>query len=253
MQKSSNSYILIFVIVLAVLSATLLAFVSESLRPLQSANIALEKKKFILTTFMGDSLIATLSNEQINEKYDKNVSSFVLDFNGQVVEGLKANDVVIPVQYKLAPEQRQLPVYEIKNEAGELEFVVLPIYGFGLWDNIWGYLALQSDLNTIEGVVFDHKGETPGLGARITEKQIMDRYQGKQVRDTNGNIVSVTMQKGEKGGGARSIEAYANDPHEVDGMSGATITANGLNNMMKDYLHSYKSYLNPKNTSFNTK
>jgi len=244
-QKSSNSYILVFVIVLTVLSASLLGFVSESLKPLQNANIALEKKKFILTTFMGDTTVKKLSAEEVNSKYDNNVKAIVVDFDGKPLD-ITDKDVAIAVEYKVDPSKRKLPVYEIYDANQKLEFVVLPIYGFGLWDNIWGYVALESDLSTIKGVVFDHKGETPGLGARITEEQIMQRYVGKQIKDEKGSIVSVVMQKGEKGGGERSIQAYENNPHAVDGMSGATITGNGLNNMLKDYFLSYEKYLNSK-------
>lgn len=251
MQKSSNTYILAFVVLLAVLSATLLAFVSESLRPLQSANIALEKKKFILTTYLGDKAVEAMSNDEVNTLYDKSVKSLVVDFNGNVLD-LTDKDVVQVTEYKNAPEKRKLSVYEINDASGSLSYVVLPLYGRGLWDDIWGYIALESDMSTIKGVVFDHKGETPGLGARITEQQIMDRFVGKKIRDAKGELVSVTMQKGEKGGGAKSIEAYANDPHAVDGMSGATITGNGLNNMLLDYFKSYENYLNSKaKTSFN--
>lgn len=246
MQKSSNSYILVFVILLAVLSASLLAFVSESLRPLQNANIALEKKKFILTTYMGDSLISTLTDEEINAKYDKNVLSKVVDAQGNVLEDITDKDVVLAVEYKKAPQDRLLPIYEIKDDQGQIEFVVLPVYGFGLWDNIWGFVALRSDMTTIQGVIFDHKGETPGLGARITEPQIKQRYNGKRIRNEQGNLVSVTMVKGEKGGGARSIQAFESDPHSVDGMSGATITANGLNDMLQTYFGIYDSYLSGK-------
>jgi len=192
-----------------------------------------------------------MSNEEVNALYDNSVNSLVVDYNGKVLD-LTDKDVVQVSEYKNSPEKRKLSVYEIKNESGALSYVVLPLYGRGLWDDIWGYIALEADMSTIKGVVFDHKGETPGLGARITEKQIMERFVGKKIRDAKGELVSVTMQKGEKGGGAKSIEAYANDPHAVDGMSGATITGNGLNNMLLDYFKSYENYLNSKiKTSLN--
>lgn len=249
MQKSSNSYIMIFMIGLTVLSATLLAFVAESLKPMQTANKLLEKKKFILTTFMGDSLVGLMSPEDISTKYDKYVQSSVVDFQGNKLD-ITDNEVVVAVEYKLKPEDRKLPIYEIRDDNGLLEYVVMPLYGFGLWDNIWGYIALKNDLNTIQGVVFDHKGETPGLGARITEKQIKERYMGKEIKNQNGDFVSVVMQKGEKGGGIRSIQAYESNPHAVDGMSGATITANGLNQMIEQYLKSYDNYLHSIKQSY---
>ena len=93
---------------------------------------------------------------------------------------------------------------------------MLPVYGYGLWNNIWGFVALQADLNTIQGVKFQHAGETPGLGARIeTDQDVQDRYKGKTIYD-QGKLVSVTMMKGEG-------NDYSDDPHQVDGMSGATL------------------------------
>jgi Na+-transporting NADH:ubiquinone oxidoreductase subunit C len=129
-------------------------------------------------------------------------------------------------------------VYTVaKENSDEVEFFVLPSYGFGLWDNIWGYIAIKGDFNTVEGVIFDHKGETPGLGARITESEVQARYKGKQLYAADGSFQSVNMQKGE---GAD----YSSEPHKVNGMTGATITGNGLNNMFKDYVLLYSAYLN---------
>src|SRR5690606_24334813 len=97
-------------------------------------------------------------------------------------------------------------------------------------------MALQSDLNTVEGVTFSHAGETPGLGARITEEEVQQRYQGKEIWGEGGQLESVIMEKGEG-------RDYSNDPHKVDGLSGATITAVGVNNMLKNYLGYYEAYL----------
>ena len=131
-----------------------------------------------------------------------------------------------------------LPVYEFKSESdpNKTEYVALPVFGYGLWNNIWGFVALKSDLNTIQGVKFQHAGETPGLGARIeSDQEVQDRYKGKTIYD-NGKLVSVTMMKGEG-------NDYSDNAHRVDGMSGATLTAKGVNNMLKDYLASYENYL----------
>lgn len=106
-------------------------------------------------------------------------------------------------------------------------------------------------MNTIKGVVFDHKAETPGLGARITTDEIRSRFAGKKIKDEAGNLVSVAMQKGEQGGGDKSIEAFKNEMHKVDGMSGATLTANGINDMMSNYFKAYQNYF-LKNSSKST-
>jgi Na+-transporting NADH:ubiquinone oxidoreductase subunit C len=104
-----------------------------------------------------------------------------------------------------------------------------------VWDNNWGFVALQEDMNTIQGVSFQHKGETPGLGARIDSKEIQDRYKGKSIYD-GATLVAVTMMKGE------GVD-YSDDLHKVDGMSGATLTAKGVNTMLSGYLSLYENYL----------
>ncbi len=239
-MQRSNSYILIFVFVLTIVCGTLLSLAYESLKDKQAANVAFEKRKFILTTFMGQEAVDAMQKEEVNAKYDELVKPVVLNANGEETDDA-ADQIDIAKQYKLPVSERLLPLYRIEGKEG-IQFYVLPTFGFGLWDNIWGYVALESDMNTIKGVVFDHKGETPGLGARITTPEIQSRFVGKKIKDEAGNLVSVTMNKGENGGGEKSIQAFEDKPHQVDGMSGSTLTGNGVNNMLKEYLEAYNSY-----------
>ncbi|MCO6494859.1 MAG: NADH:ubiquinone reductase (Na(+)-transporting) subunit C [Bacteroidetes bacterium] len=227
-------------ITLSVLSAVILAFVSESLKPAQIANIELEKKKSILGTFVD---VSQMSKEEINKLYATKVKPIVVSYDAKSLE-LKESDVDVSEEYRKELKERKLPVYQIMNDKGELEYSVLPLYGHGLYDDIWGYVAINPDMKTINGVVLDNKGETPGLGARMSEKQIADRYKGKSIRDDKGQVVTIVMQKGERGGGEVSIKAFENEPHQVDGLSGATNTAKGINKMFEDYLSAYTAYLN---------
>jgi len=220
--------------------AVLLSLTNEALKDKQAANVAFEKRQFILTTFMGAEAIGAMKPEEVNKVYDEKVKSSVVDFNGKVLD-MQPDDLELVKEYKKPIEERLLPVYTITGSEG-LEYVVLPTYGFGLWDNIWGYVALEKDMNTIKGIVFDHKGETPGLGARITTDEIQTRYEGKTIRDESGELVSVTMMKGENGGGEKSVSAFEGKPHKVDGMSGATLTGNGINDMLSDYFKAYNTY-----------
>ena len=231
-MRQSNLYIVLYAAVLTIVCGGLLAFASESLKDKQQENIALEQKQNILSTVM------TLGeNDNAAELYNKKVKAFVVDFNGNVVEGKKATEIVVEAEYKKPAQQRLLPVYEFRSETdpNKIEYVVLPIHGFGLWDKIWGYVSLQSDFNTIQGTVFQHKGETPGLGARISSADIQDRYKGKKVFEGEA-LASVEMMKGEG-------NDYSSEQHKVDGMSGATLTAKGVNNMLKDYLACYENYI----------
>ena len=209
----------------------LLAFASISLRDKQQANIEHERKQNILAT-----VIELKETDNVEEIYAKRVKEIVIDFQGNASK-LKASTIDIAKEYKKKPEERLLPVYEFRSETDstKVENAVIPVYGYGLWNNIWGFVALQSDLSTVQGVKFEHAGETPGLGARITEEEIQLRYKGKKVFEGD-DISSVTMMKGEG-------MDYTNDTHKVDGMSGATLTAKGVNNMLKDYFACYKNYL----------
>jgi len=210
----------------------LLAFASQSLKPLQEANVELERKQNILSTVM-----EIKDGDDINKIYAERVKELVVDYNGNVKEGVNAASVVIAAEYKKKPEDRLLPVYEFRNQENpeKLDNVVLPVYGFGLWNDIWGFVALQSDLNTIQGVKFQHKGETPGLGARIESDEIQNRFKNKSIFD--GDVLaSIYIQKGEG-------NDYSSDAHKVDGMSGATLTGKGVNNMLLDYFTSYQNYL----------
>lgn len=234
-MQRSNSYIIMYTIALTLVCAVVLALASEGLKPTQKANIDLEKKKFILQSFMGSEKVKSLQKPDIENIYKTRVKGIILKTNGEEVSGV-AEAVDVAKEYKKPEADRQLPFYIISSESdpSKTEFYVMPIYGFGLWDNIWGYVAVKGDMNTISGVVFDHKGETPGLGARITTAEIQERYVGKQLF-SGKDFKSVKMQKGEGNN-------YDTDPHSVDGMSGATLTANGINNMMNAYLGAYSNY-----------
>jgi len=237
--RQSNTYIVLYAMGITIFCGGLLAFVSVSLKDKQDANIAMEKKENILS-----SVLMLKETDDINALYESQVKGFVLDFNGNVKEGMIPEQVDLAKEYKKAPADRLLPVYEFRSatDPSKVEYAVMPVYGFGLWNNIWGFVAVKSDFSTIQGVKFQHAGETPGLGARIVSDEIQDRYKGKVIFD--GDVLaSVMMQKGEG-------MDYSNSPHKVDGMSGATLTGKGINNMLKDYLACYEGYLK-KNAAIN--
>ncbi len=226
---------------MTLLLGAILAFTSESLKEKQASEREFERKKFILSAALGRTHIDEMAKQDraaVESIYDNRVQSFVVNAKGEKVAGTTVADIVVAKEFKKSKEDRLLPIYTIMNETGdEAEYFVLPIYGNGLWDNIWGYLSLQSDINTVQGVIFDHKAETPGLGARITEANLQARYIGKKLYDESGSFQSVVMQKGETGN-------FDSDPHKVNGMTGATITGVGVNQMMEDYVNLYKNYLN---------
>lgn len=239
-MKQTNGYIVAYALVLTILCGSLLAFTSQGLKERQKKNEEIDKKKKILGAVM-----QLKETDDIEKLYAEKVTSYVVDSKGVKIDGIDAFTVDVRKEYKLKKDiaTRNLPVFEVKTDAGVC--YVLPVFGAGLWDDIWGFVALESDKNTIRGALFDHKGETPGLGARIATKEIQQRFTGKKIFE-GATLVSVEMVKGETGGGEKSIKNFENRPHQVDGMSGATITGVGLNDMLKNYLEAYKAFLQSK-------
>lgn len=248
-MRQSNLYIITFSVILTVVLGLLLSGTSQVLMPLQKEAEALDKKKQILGAVISGDEIAEMTPEEVNSYYASRIASVVVDLNGTEIsekEGavVSAETVDIAKNYKKAPEDRLYPVfiYHAEGDDSSVESYIFPVYGAGLWDAIWGFVALDTDMNTIGGVTFAHAGETPGLGARITEPGVQARFAGKEIYDASGNLVAVEMQKGEG-------KDYSNNPHQVDGMSGATITANGVNAMLENYLGAYKPFIESKKSS----
>lgn len=222
---------------------TLLSFTRMKLGPIQKVQVEIDTKKKILGAVMD---ISTLSSDEVLELYNKKMSSVVLDILGNEVlasdgEKLTAEEINIQKNYKIEKNDRDYPVFMFSDDGNTIDYYIFPMFGNGLWDWISGFVALDKDLNKVVGVAFDHKAETPGLGARISSNEIQDRYKGKEIFDGLGNLVSVRMLKKENNSELNI--------HEVDGMSGATITANGLNDMLKNYLDCYLPFIikNKKN------
>lgn len=248
-MQQSNVYIITFSVILTVVLGLLLSGTSQVLGPLQKEAIALDKKKQILGAVISGDEIDAMSPEEVNAFYTNRISSTVVDINGQEVKeqggvAVSAETVDIAKNYKKPADQRLYPVFIFHKEGDSeaVESYIFPLYGAGLWDAIWGYLALDTDMNTVGGITMAHAGETPGLGARITEPGVQERYVGKEIFNESGELVAVSMQKGEG-------KDYSDNPHQVDGMSGATITGNGVNTMLQNYLGHYKAYIESKKGS----
>ncbi len=243
-MQQSNTYVITFSVILTVVLGLLLSGTAQLLGPRQKEAIALDQKKQILGAVIPGEQIDAMSPEEVKAFYANRIASTVVDANGNVIEGTSAEAVDVAKNYKKPVDQRYFPVY-IFHEEGDSTKVnsyIFPLYGAGLWDAIWGYLALDTDMNTVAGITLAHAGETPGLGARITEPGVQERFEGKKIFDESGKLVAIEMQKGEG-------KDYSSNPHQVDGMSGATITALGVNNMLKNYLSYYQSYIESKKSS----
>jgi Na+-transporting NADH:ubiquinone oxidoreductase subunit C len=241
--RRSNLYVILFSAILTIVLGGLLAVTSVGLGPIQQKSVELDTKKQIL-----EAVMEVKEGADILALYDKVIKSEVINLKGEVVttdadgKTLVAEKVDISRQYKKKPVDRLFPVFKFYGEeaSAEIQSYILPVYGSGLWDNIWGFVALNIDGSEIKGAVFAHKGETPGLGARITEKGVQARFKGKELFNEEGEFVSVAMLKGENNPPSRI------DSHHVDGMSGATITANGVTSMLDAYFQYYQPYFEKK-------
>ena len=175
-----------------------------------------------------------MSDEEVLGIFDKQIEQVVLDMEGDVLDGVKAEKVDMAKEKKKPETDRQLPLYVYNTDDGN-KFYILSVRGNGLWDEIWGYIALEQDLSTVVGASFDHKGETPGLGAEIKDNPVFARqFKGTKIFDADGNYTSINVRKG----GAKDRT------HEVDGISGATVTADGVGEMLYRGIKYYQPYFN---------
>jgi Na+-transporting NADH:ubiquinone oxidoreductase subunit C len=244
--QQSNTYIIVYSAVLTIILGLLLSGSAQVLGPWQRDAIALDKKKQILGAVISAEKIAGMTPEDVKAFYASRISPIVVDISGKEITegGITAEKVEIAKDYKKPAEERAYPVYifHAEGKPDQIESYIFPMYGAGLWDAIWGYVALKTDLNTIAGITLAHASETPGLGARITEGKVQERYIDKKIFDESGALIAVMMQKGEG-------KNYDSDAHKVDGMSGATITGNGVNTMLKSYMGCYEAYIKSKTAS----
>jgi Na+-transporting NADH:ubiquinone oxidoreductase subunit C len=222
----SNRYVFIYASVMVIIVALVLSTAATLLRPLQERNMRIEKMQNILSTIG----ISAPRGEAIElfEQYIKETK--VLNHLGEEIEG-DAFEVDLQDENRKPVEDRQLPLF-IADVDDELYYIV-PIRGNGLWGAIWGYLSFLGDMNTLAGANFDHASETPGLGAEIADPPFQNQFKGKKIFDDSGNFRSITVVKG---------GAPADDPHAVDGISGGTITSNGVTAMLRNGLQVYKPY-----------
>ncbi len=228
MDRNSNAYTFIFAIVTVVLVAASLAYAATSLKPLQDENIKNEKMQNIVST-IGIDVPRSEAGESFRQYIKQELA---LKGDGSVDENVNAFNIDLKKETKKPSEEQRFPIYVAEKDGNT--FYIVPLYGAGLWDAIWGYLALDADKNTVIGASFDHKSETPGLGAEINQSWFEDEFKGKTLFNEKGDFVSVKTVKG---------GAEVGDMHGVDGISGGTITSDGVSNMIQERMQNYIPYL----------
>jgi Na+-transporting NADH:ubiquinone oxidoreductase subunit C len=226
----SNRYTFLYAIGISILTAVVLVLTSVFLKPMQDFNLALDGKSNILKSVKAKAS----TPKEIEELYGKSVKELVINSSGEVVDGLEPSMIVIKNEQKKPEAERNYALYVFENEDKSKNYII-PLNGVGLWGPIWGFIALEDDFNTVKGAFFDHKSETPGLGAEIAESAFQDQFVGKKIKDSQNNFISVNVVK-------KSAKVSFGDEHRVDGVSGGTITSDGADLMIKKGLEPYLVY-----------
>ena len=204
MNTNKNSYIIIYSSVMVIIVAFLLAFIYQTLKPMQDVNVALDKKKQILASLN----IRDLANQEAEAKYQQ-----VVKAETTVEDGLVLYDCQVDGKQKY----------------------VIPVRGMGPWGPIWGYVALDDDKNTIFGAFFNHESETAGLGAEIKDSRAwQDQFRGKKIFAADGSLAIAVKKKSD----------VKNPQSECDAVTGATLTSDGVSLMLRESLGKYQAFLN---------
>lgn len=246
-KTDNNLYTLFFAIVMVIVVGSLLAFIASSLKPRIVENQRFEKQQNILYAMgvhnnEGDNDVSFISTDKVGEVFDTYITKQYYAQGDQLIEDDEAYLIDLAKEESLAKNQnyqKRLPIF-IGEKDGE-KLYIIPVTGKGLWDAIWGFVALDSEF-IIKGVYFDHKAETPGLGANIKERFFMDDFKGEYIFDDEGSFNGVEVAKGN------------NDPlnnrkqdNRVDAIAGSTITGNGVTAMLRTYLREYLPHLKSLN------
>ena len=228
MNTNSNSYTMIYAAVMVIVVAFMLSFTSGVLKEKQGKNVELDKKKQILTSLKVDT-----KGQDVEKLYAGIVKKeIVVDLQGALKSEEGGFGIDIAKENAKKPEARELPVYVCEVE-GATKYV-FSMRGTGLWGPIWGYLSMNDDLNTVYGSYFSHAGETPGLGAEIATHNFQNEFVGKKILNAEGEFVSIAVVKA-------GMTAEGQDC--VDGISGGTITSNGVDIMLKESISQYTNYI----------
>ena len=245
-NTDKNSYTIIFSIIMVVVVGSILAGFASGLKPLVKANERFEKQQNILYAMgvnnnEGANDVAFISTDVVEAEFSKYIIKQLVIEGSKTTEDDKAYLIDIKKEAKKAKDPkytRKLPLFVGQKDGKEV--YVVPVRGKGLWDAIWGFIAMDKNM-TIQGVYFDHKGETPGLGAEIKQRFFMDDFSGESFL-INGKYGGIKVAKGN------------NDPknldktdQEVDALAGATITGDGLSVMLKKDIKMYVSYFKTLN------
>ena len=240
----SNNYTLGFVFIVTLVLGTMLSFTKDSVKSLQDQNLKADVQKTILRSLNFEENLLE-SNESIEQTFKNYIDAKCVNVEGEIVE---CNIEEVDIE----KNEETLPIYSRMNNE-KIEGIALPIAGKGLWSTIFGYIALNPDTDSVLGIQFYKHGETPGLGGEVEKKWFTDNfvnhpikesngeitYVPKKIRNENGKIISISVIKG----GVDYSKSNKSAIHQVDGISGATVTADGVSDFLLEDLLRYEKTL----------
>ena len=247
MEKQGNSYTILFTLGAALICALLLSLASQTLKARQELAMEADVMRNILQAtgllggdekLCGQGGLSAKQCRDIKCCYEENIRSYLVDRTGAVIkkDGIKAEMVDMAREMEKPYGEGVFPVFTAIKK-GKITAYCFPVFGKGLWSSIYGYLALGEDLDTVRGITFHKHGETPGLGGEIQSSPFRESFAGKKIFTARGELVSVTVLKGQVN--PKAPEAF----HQVDGITGATLTARGVTRLLKKSLQVYEPHI----------
>ncbi len=240
-NTDKNSYTLLFAIGMVIIVGTLLAAIDSSLKEKIRTNKILEKQQNILYAIGIDdnegNNVNFISTDEAPSEFNKYIVNQIYIQGDKIVKDEEAFLIEVKKEKTLAKDpnyDRRLPLFIAEKD--QKKYYVAPIRGKGLWNSIWGYIAMDENM-VIQGAYFDHKAETPGLGANINQRFFMDDFIGENLLDSNGDFKGITVSKSNQ-----DPRNEIKDDNEVDAIAGATITGDGVSAMIKGDLRLYVPY-----------
>ena len=241
-DTDKNSYTVIFAIVMVIVVGSILAGLAQGLKPMVKANERFEIQQNILYAMginanEGPSDVEFIAADKVEDVFNSTITKQYIIEGDKVTEDPQAYMLDVKKEEAKAKDPnytRKLPLFEGEKDGKPI--YVIPIRGKGLWDAIWGFVAVDKDM-VVQGVFFDHAGETPGLGSEIKQRYFMDDFEGEHLLNESGVFKGITVAKGNAD--PRNDRKTDN---AVDAIAGATITGDGVTAMIKKDLRMYVPY-----------
>ncbi|MBF0253918.1 MAG: NADH:ubiquinone reductase (Na(+)-transporting) subunit C [Candidatus Omnitrophica bacterium] len=225
-----KAYVLQFTVLMCLATSTAVSVTAVALRPFQTLNAEFDRKRTVLNALgLAEAVRSAPDRPAVLELFDRRIRNILISPSGDVMKDTAAD----------ADASKGLPAYLLMKDTRP-DAIAIPVYGRGLWSRLDGYLALESDLNTIRNLIFYKHGETPGLGGEIEKRWFSDNFKGKKIFDDRDRLVSVEVVRGQVKDVIHDSEAKL---HAVDGISGATLTGRGVTHLLADILKKYEPFL----------